>query len=172
MPTAVRPSNSTTNTNHTVQVASSVALLVGLVAIIVFALWISHRRHPAPTSSAFGTNFWIDQERLHKDLVDDRRCTLSSIPIVRYRLGQQKQVKDRGNEIPNANPLRGECQAMTANGGIPLKQTPEDDPLSCSVCTDDFVESEKVRILPCGHIYHQHCIDPWLLERSGTCPMW
>jgi hypothetical protein len=148
MPTAVQPNNSTTDTSHTVQVASSVALLVGLVAIIIFAVWISHGRHPVPTSSAFRTNFWVDQERL------------------------QKQVKGRGNEVPNADLPRGECQTMTANGGRALKQAPEDVPLSCPVCTDDFVESEKVRILPCGHIYHQHCIDPWLLERSGTCPMW
>jgi hypothetical protein len=172
MPTAVQPNNSTTDTSHTVQVASSVALLVGLVAIIIFAVWISHGRHPVPTSSAFRTNFWVDQERLRKNLVDDGRYTLSSIPIVRYQLGLQKQVKGRGNEVPNADLPRGECQTMTANGGRALKQAPEDVPLSCPVCTDDFVESEKVRILPCGHIYHQHCIDPWLLERSGTCPMW
>ncbi|KFY49578.1 hypothetical protein V495_00560 [Pseudogymnoascus sp. VKM F-4514 (FW-929)] len=47
-----------------------------------------------------------------------------------------------------------------------------DEPASCSVCTEDFAESEKVRILPCGHIYHQRCIDPWLLDFRSTCPLW
>ncbi|KAH8585857.1 hypothetical protein B0O99DRAFT_646047 [Bisporella sp. PMI_857] len=45
------------------------------------------------------------------------------------------------------------------------------EPTSCSVCTEDFVESENVRILHCGHIYHQRCIDPWVLEYAGTCPL-
>ena len=46
------------------------------------------------------------------------------------------------------------------------------EPLSCSVCTEDFFESDNVRILPCGHIHHQSCIDPWLLDFAGTCPLW
>lgn len=46
------------------------------------------------------------------------------------------------------------------------------DPASCSVCTENFAENENVRILPCGHIYHRHCIDPWLLDFGGTCPLW
>jgi len=45
-------------------------------------------------------------------------------------------------------------------------------PLSCPVCVEDFLESDDVRILPCGHTYHQHCIDPWLLGFAGTCPLW
>jgi hypothetical protein len=44
--------------------------------------------------------------------------------------------------------------------------------LRCSVCTEDFVDADNVRILPCGHIYHRHCIDPWLLDYAGTCPLW
>jgi Ring finger domain len=45
-------------------------------------------------------------------------------------------------------------------------------PLSCPVCVEDFLESDNVRILPCGHAYHQHCIDLWLLGFAGTCPLW
>jgi hypothetical protein len=48
----------------------------------------------------------------------------------------------------------------------------EDKPRECSVCTENFSESEDVRVLPCGHIYHQHCVDPWLLDFAGTCPLW
>jgi hypothetical protein len=43
---------------------------------------------------------------------------------------------------------------------------------SCSICTEDFLDRENVRILPCAHIYHQRCIDSWLLDFSGTCPLW
>jgi hypothetical protein len=29
-----------------------------------------------------------------------------------------------------------------------------------------------VRVLPCNHSFHPACIDPWLLNVSGTCPLW
>jgi hypothetical protein len=46
------------------------------------------------------------------------------------------------------------------------------DSKTCSICTEDFVEGRNVRILPCRHIYHRRCIDPWLLDFAGTCPLW
>ena len=44
--------------------------------------------------------------------------------------------------------------------------------LTCSVCTDDFVKGQSLRVLPCDHKFHPECIDPWLLNVSGTCPLW
>lgn len=44
--------------------------------------------------------------------------------------------------------------------------------LACSVCTDDFVKGQDIRLLPCKHKFHPECIDPWLLNVSGTCPLW
>lgn len=52
------------------------------------------------------------------------------------------------------------------------EQNTRDTTLTCSVCTEDFVENDAVRILPCGHIYHRRCIDPWLLRFGGNCPLW
>ena len=47
-----------------------------------------------------------------------------------------------------------------------------DNGLACSVCTEDFIKGDDIRVLPCGHKYHPECIDPWLLNVSGTCPLW
>ena len=47
-----------------------------------------------------------------------------------------------------------------------------DNGLACSVCTDDFVKGQDIRVLPCNHKFHPECIDPWLLNVSGTCPLW
>lgn len=47
-----------------------------------------------------------------------------------------------------------------------------DNGLACSVCTDDFAKGQDVRLLPCKHKFHPECIDPWLLNVSGTCPLW
>ncbi|KAM0212161.1 hypothetical protein ACHAPA_007328 [Fusarium lateritium] len=43
--------------------------------------------------------------------------------------------------------------------------------LGCSICTEDFKMGEDVRVLPCKHQFHPACIDPWLINVSGTCPL-
>jgi hypothetical protein len=48
----------------------------------------------------------------------------------------------------------------------------EDNSLGCSICTEDFERGQDVRVLPCSHSFHPACIDPWLLNVSGTCPLW
>ena len=52
------------------------------------------------------------------------------------------------------------------------QQTSREGSMVCSVCTEDFAENDRVRILPCGHVYHRRCIDPWLLRFGGNCPLW
>lgn len=44
--------------------------------------------------------------------------------------------------------------------------------LGCSICTDDFVKGQDIRVLPCNHKFHPECVDPWLVNVSGTCPLW
>lgn len=41
----------------------------------------------------------------------------------------------------------------------------------CPICTDEFVKGQDVRLLPCSHQFHPDCIDPWLINVSGTCPL-
>ncbi|KAL2160214.1 hypothetical protein VTH06DRAFT_1387 [Thermothelomyces fergusii] len=43
--------------------------------------------------------------------------------------------------------------------------------LGCPICTEDFTVGEDVRVLPCNHKFHPPCIDPWLVNFSGTCPL-
>ncbi|XP_059820418.1 E3 ubiquitin-protein ligase RNF149-like isoform X2 [Hypanus sabinus] len=40
----------------------------------------------------------------------------------------------------------------------------------CAVCIEVYRSRDVVRILPCKHVFHRMCIDPWLLEHR-TCPM-
>ncbi|CAN8103801.1 unnamed protein product [Discula destructiva] len=46
-----------------------------------------------------------------------------------------------------------------------------DEGLGCSICTEDFTVGEDVRVLPCSHKFHPACVDPWLVNVSGTCPL-
>ncbi|KAK3936169.1 hypothetical protein QBC46DRAFT_420171 [Diplogelasinospora grovesii] len=47
----------------------------------------------------------------------------------------------------------------------------EDNLKSCAVCTENFIHGTFVRQLPCGHLFHPLCIDPWLLDFATTCPL-
>ncbi|VDK80140.1 unnamed protein product [Litomosoides sigmodontis] len=40
----------------------------------------------------------------------------------------------------------------------------------CPVCIDPYRTGDIIRSLPCRHIFHKTCVDPWLLEHR-TCPM-
>lgn len=44
---------------------------------------------------------------------------------------------------------------------------------TCPICIFDFEEGDDLRVLPCEgkHRFHQTCVDPWLLELSGSCPL-
>lgn len=45
------------------------------------------------------------------------------------------------------------------------------EPFDCAVCLCEFLEKDKLRLLPlCGHAFHISCIDTWLLS-SSTCPL-
>jgi len=44
------------------------------------------------------------------------------------------------------------------------------DPV-CPVCLEGFENGEHVRALPCSHLYHRKCIDPWLQTASNSCPI-
>ncbi|KAI4278178.1 MAG: hypothetical protein LQ337_001192 [Flavoplaca oasis] len=54
----------------------------------------------------------------------------------------------------------------------PKQQQPSYAQPTCPICLDDFIPQETtVRSLPCHHIYHPECIDPFLLRNSSLCPV-
>lgn len=50
---------------------------------------------------------------------------------------------------------------------LPEGQFPE----SCVICLEDLPPDSKVRLLPCGHVFHHPCIDNWLRVRDVRCPI-
>jgi hypothetical protein len=47
----------------------------------------------------------------------------------------------------------------------------ENEAACCAICLEEFEPKEKVRVLPCGHKFHEDCLIPWLTERHASCPL-
>jgi hypothetical protein len=82
---------------------------------------------------------------------------------------------DATNAAPNAttDATRDAPADVNAVTAAPANAdgTDEAGHLGCSICTEDFNRGEEVRVLPCNHKFHPACVDPWLLNVSGTCPL-
>ncbi|RSL49124.1 hypothetical protein CEP51_015543 [Fusarium floridanum] len=125
------------------------------------------------------------------------RAVLDTIPIVKF--GNQTPAKpDPELELEHTEGTDGATQRTASrlsearrsdaapvvgadnepvSAGAGASSSPEDaegkddDHLGCSICTEDFKVGEDVRVLPCQHQFHPACIDPWLINVSGTCPL-
>ena len=78
-------------------------------------------------------------------------------------------------DLPPARPRAGPSTSTATRSAVSAA-----DPLpesigreTCPICIVDFEEGEDVRVLPCEgkHVFHQACVDPWLLELSSSCPI-
>lgn len=41
-----------------------------------------------------------------------------------------------------------------------------EDQLECAICLSEFAQGDKVRVLPCHHIFHLDEVDEWLIQRK------
>lgn len=38
--------------------------------------------------------------------------------------------------------------------------------IECAICLSEFAKGDKVRVLPCHHIFHMQEVDEWLIQRK------
>ncbi|KAI1428838.1 hypothetical protein F5Y12DRAFT_636182 [Xylaria sp. FL1777] len=87
-------------------------------------------------------------------------------------------VPESSSEAANSRTSQHEAEgASVESSSTPDKAKKEPEPKpevenpGCSICTEDFNKGEDVRVLPCNHKFHPACVDPWLVNVSGTCPL-
>jgi hypothetical protein len=122
----------------------------------------------------YSTRLQLNEQRRVHEVHDSALSTyLPTRPVQSTIDGEQPlhisveaAVMAKADEHKTSIPLREDA---SRNGG---RSESRRELVSCSVCTEDFVERDNIRILPCNHIYHRRCIDPWLLDFAGTCPLW
>eukprot|EP00252_Welwitschia_mirabilis_P025854 TRINITY_DN8236_c0_g1_i2.p1 TRINITY_DN8236_c0_g1~~TRINITY_DN8236_c0_g1_i2.p1 ORF type:complete len:185 (+),score=30.32 TRINITY_DN8236_c0_g1_i2:17-571(+) len=51
------------------------------------------------------------------------------------------------------------------------EKTSTEDDAQCYICLLEYEESDQLRVLPCHHEFHLHCIDKWLKEVHRVCPL-
>ena len=94
----------------------------------------------------------------------------------------QYEHDDELADVPPARPRAGPSALAVAasTSASASASAQDDDPLpesigreTCPICIVDFEDGDDVRVLPCEgkHVFHQACVDPWLLELSSSCPI-
>jgi hypothetical protein len=55
----------------------------------------------------------------------------------------------------------------TSQAGKPSSEHPWfEQQVECAICLSEFVKGDRVRVLPCQHIFHLDEIDEWLIQRK------
>ncbi|CZT51061.1 uncharacterized protein RSE6_12144 [Rhynchosporium secalis] len=163
------------------------AVLFGLFGLFLIIGVVRRRRNPARYGPRPAIPGRVKQSR-KKGLA---MAVLESIPVVRFGANNksdeplQKDVELSGGLVEDEIPATASRNSRDINEVSPASDITEPPPshqptakegemgggTECSICIADFVESEEVRVLPCDHRFHPACIDPWLLNVSGTCPI-
>lgn len=114
---------------------------------------------------------------LHTVNPDRNRRIFSEVPTAAPQVTQVTNQEYDGSDYRPSSPdiayLIEDPNGLTKEqiNTLPTRDFCKIDQLkTCSICITEYTESSKIRILPCGHEYHDECIDQWLSE-NDSCPI-
>ena len=72
-------------------------------------------------------------------------------------------------KLSKLDPIFSDFQISSSNL-TKFKDLPDKTMSQCTICFEDFLPEDEIRILGCLHYYHPNCIDRWLIGHSRKCP--
>lgn len=134
------------------------------------------REEPKPTDVELGDAHNHAAEPATAEEPRETRATEHGPSMASGTVGDsapQQEAEDVPTVRSDATSERGIAAATAAPivSGRDGDAAADRDKQECSICTDEFEIGQDQRVLPCGHRFHPECIDPWLLNVSGTCPL-
>jgi len=167
---------------------SITGVITALFVVIIVTGAVRAHRHP----ERYGPRNIVGRSRQSR-AKGIARAMLETLPIVKFgdhddlpkkpTEGTDIEMNAANTETPAANNTDLSSKAVpgeltttdaAAETGFAAHKpdgTDAEGHLGCSICTEDFNKGEEVRVLPCNHKFHPACVDPWLLNVSGTCPL-
>lgn len=93
--------------------------------------------------------------------------SFGTVLLVASRYGRWRDRR-RTTEMLDAMPRHSfkVDQPDALYGGFQIKPGYTD----CSICLSPYEDQVEIRMLPCGHHYHQDCIDQWVFL-TPSCPL-
>jgi E3 ubiquitin-protein ligase RNF13/E3 ubiquitin-protein ligase RNF167 len=78
----------------------------------------------------------------------------------------ERGITSLDDEIINGNGIENENDASTSHTSQPVGQPWFEAQVECAICLSEFIKGDKVRVLPCHHIFHLDEVDEWLIQRK------
>ncbi|KAJ0234573.1 hypothetical protein HA466_0272860 [Hirschfeldia incana] len=143
-----------------------------------------HSRTPSESNSSVSRFDSLDLERTFRQRIVERRQSLSrniftgleDLEFSRYPGNVSDYLDQRGFEelleqlAESDNSRRGAPPASVSCVRSLPRVVVGEEGLDCAVCKEVFSLGNETTQLPCLHLYHAHCIVPWLSARN-SCPL-
>lgn len=88
--------------------------------------------------------------------------------LIKYFFCPRSRQQNENSDVEKLPPNPGAVAAQLPE--TIYKSGPGGDVTECAICLSEFVNGDKIRVLPaCGHGFHVRCIEKWI-NGGGSCP--
>jgi len=74
------------------------------------------------------------------------------------------------NQLESTGPPPADKTKIDSIPTVITTQKEVDENAECAVCRSEYTLGEECKRLPCDHMFHNNCIDPWL-QMHDSCPI-
>ncbi|KAK8072803.1 hypothetical protein PG996_006151 [Apiospora saccharicola] len=159
---------------------TAVGLSIAFFVLAVLGIWHIGRKNGSFRSSRRRRAIPTRRPQLVLDLDGSLgQSAVDKIPMIKYHKNWSSPPPQYPQSSHNLWPGQAKPQPLTDKAALPppyptrlwrliRRYRDEEKPhmSTCSICTEDFRQGDKLRNLLCGHLFHPACIDPWLSPRT------